>query len=191
MPTWLENNGGLLLALLVLGTGFALVVWWQRRQRYALYTALGLAGLAAMGALYLYVLASESDRQQLERKIRELAASVKDRKLAQAFEHVSQDFSYKGRDKATFLKAAEAAVRDFDLEEIVVWDFEPVEINRDKRRAVLSFMVKARGSFRGRETPYRCEATFVLEPANQWRVTHFALFNPFVDTRQPIDIPGI
>ena len=55
----------------------------------------------------------------------------------------------RGRDKAACRKAADAAIKAFDIQEIVVWEFEPGEVSREKRRAVLAFLAKGRSGLRG------------------------------------------
>jgi hypothetical protein len=130
----------------------------------------------------------ETDSQQIERKIRAMAAAVKSNNVDRIFSHISESFHFGSHDKASFRRRAEEVIRARDVEEVIVWDFERGDIARDKRTAKMSFMVKARSSWRGSEAGYRCDADFVLDPDGQWRMGGFQLFNPF-RANEPIPLP--
>jgi hypothetical protein len=193
MQSWLSDNFDILVILLgiiALGLGY---FWWRTRKRYfALGAGLAvvLVGLVCLLPYLLPLILGESDSQQIERKIREMAASVKARNLDRIFRHVSNSFHFRSLDKLAFRQRSEEVIRRRDVEEVVVWDFERGEISREKRSATVRFTVKARSKWQGSEFPYRCEADFVLDSDGQWRMRGFQLFNPLVNSNEPIDIPG-
>jgi hypothetical protein len=116
---------------------------------------------------------------------------VKARDMKQIFDHVSQDFHFRRHNRTEFRSSAENVLKEQRIEDVLAWDFEPVEISRTKKSARLNFKVKAKGAWRGSEVFYRCTADFVLDPDGQWRLSNFELFEPFVNTSQPVDIPGL
>jgi hypothetical protein len=193
MQSWLLDNCELIIIVLSI-TALALAyVWWRTRRRpYALGAG---AAVALMGLVWLLVyllpfLFGETDGQQIERKIREMAAAVKEGDLDRIFNHISSDFLYRNNTKATFRQKSEEVIRRRHVDEVIVWDFQRGEISRRTRTAQISFMVKARGKWQGSELGYLCEAEFVLDPDRQWRMKGFELFNAFRESNQPLPIPG-
>jgi hypothetical protein len=193
MQSWLLDNFDFLIIVLSIAALVFAYAWWRTRRRpFALGAG---AAILLMGFTWLLVyllpfLFGESDHQQIERKVREMAAAVKDGNLDRIFSHISQEFRHGGLGKADFRHRAEEVIRSRHVEEVVVWDFERGEIARERRSAKVSFLVKARGSWRGSEVGYLCRAEFVLDPDRQWRMRGFEIFNPFRDSEQPIPIPG-
>jgi hypothetical protein len=193
MQSWLLDNFALLIMLLSIAALALAWAWWRtRRRRYGLAatSAVGLMGLVCLLVYLLPLLFGETDSQQIERKIREMAGAVKTRNLDRIFSHISERFLFGSLDKATFRRKAEEVMNTRDVEEVVVWDFERGEISREQRTGKVRFMVKARGNWRGSEAGYRCDADFVLDPDGQWRMRGFQIFNPFRESDQPLPIPG-
>jgi len=193
MQSWLQDNFGLLIIVLSITALAFVFVWGRTRQRrYALGagTAVALMGLVWLLLYLLPRLLGESDSQQIERKVREMANAVKDANLDRIFSHISRDFEYRGHNKAAFRQKAAEVLRSRNVDEVIVWDFDPGEIAREKRTGKVRFLVKARGNWRGSEAGYLCEADFVLDSDGQWRMRGFQIFNPFMETDQPIPIPG-
>jgi hypothetical protein len=191
MQNWLLDNLALITILLSIATLALVSVWWRtRRRRYALgaVIAVTLLGLVWLLVYVLPLVFGETDSQQIERKIRAMAAAVKSNNVDRIFSHISESFHFGSHDKASFRRRAEEVIRARDVEEVIVWDFERGDIARDKRTAKMSFMVKARASWRGSEAGYRCDADFVLDPDGQWRMGGFQLFNPF-RANEPIPLP--
>jgi hypothetical protein len=193
MQSWLTDNFDILvilLGILALALGYS---WWRTKRRYYMFGAGAAVLLVGVVCLLVYLLPlvfGETDSQQIERKIREMAAGVKARNLDRIFRHVSDSFHFGSLDKTAFRQRAEQIIRRRDVEEVVVWDFERGEIAREKRAGTMSFTVKARSNLRGSELPYRCEADFVLDSDGQWRMRGFQIFNPIVESKEPIHIPG-
>src|SRR5262249_52742942 len=83
------------------------------------------AAVARTGAAWLLVhfsalLFGESDQQQIERKIREMAAAVKTADLDRIFRHISDDFRYRNHDKPAFRQKADEVMRKRKVDEVVV-----------------------------------------------------------------------
>jgi hypothetical protein len=191
MHTWLCDN--LSLSVILLGTttlvlGYA---WWRTRQRSYAYGAgasIALIGAACLAVYLIPLLFGESDVQQIERKIREMAAGAKARDLDRISRHLAENFLYGSSDKRAFIgKAGEALIRH-DVEDVVVWDFEFGEVSRSKPACKVAFKAKPKGNWRGSEVYYRCVAEFVIEPDSQWRMRTFRIF--LGDTNQEATIPG-
>jgi hypothetical protein len=193
MQSWLLDNFDfviIVLGITVLALGYG---WWQTRRRYYAFgagTAVVLTGAACLLVHFSALLFGESDHQQIERKIREMAAAVKTADLERIFRHISDDFRYRNHDKSAFRQKADEVMRKRKVDEVVVWDFQRGEITRAQRAARISFMVKVRGDWQGSDAGYLCEAEFVLDRDGQWRMKGFELFNPFRESNQPITVPG-
>lgn len=195
MQSWLADDFDVIVMLLGIAALACMYAWWRTRQRGYAIAAGAAGGLIALVCLILTIgplLFGESDSQQIERKVREMAAAVKAGNLDGAFRHISREFRFGGLDGPAFRQKAAEAIRLHHVEDIVVWEFEPGEISRQRRAAKISFLVKVRGNWQGSEIAnYRCDADFVLDPDSQWRLKGFQLFNPFMESDQPIRIPGV
>jgi hypothetical protein len=192
MPSWLVDDPSLVFILLCTLALVLGVLWWRTRKRpYLLGAGVAVVLLAGVWLLGHFV---ETDAKQIERKIREMAASVGDRNLDRAFAHISQDFHFgnSGRqfDRQLFRQRAQEFISTHRITEAVVWDFEPGEVSRAQRTGQMAFKVKVRSDLLRGGEHYRCVADFVLDPDGQWRLRSFQLFNPFVETNQPFQIPG-
>jgi hypothetical protein len=175
-----------------------LVVWKQTPRRIFL---LGFAAAALLaGAYFLLDLAVETDREQIERKTKEMAGGVRAQNIAAILGHVSGDFRHGSMTRELFDHFAESAIRGHRVEEVEVWDFHfpddfrgPFRIpstGRDTLVARVSFTAKPKGGMAS-EAFYRCEAQFVRDPDGQWRLFDFRIFNPAMESTQPLEIPGM
>jgi hypothetical protein len=187
MPSWLVDNPRdvfLVLGLAAVGLGIG---WWRtRRPGYALGLVLvALALLIVLGLWYLV----DTDAKQIQYKVKAMTDAVAAGSVDKIFAHVSDQFSLQGRlKKDQFRERVERHIRGNDVTKIEVWRFEPLEISRAERNAVVIFKVKAEGSaFRGYEF-FNCKATFVLDPDEQWRLKDFRLYWPQIDPRTGEDL---
>jgi len=182
---WLFEGYSAVYLLLATAGVVLLVVWWRTRRRKYL---VGVAAVAALaGAYFLLSIVKETDGRQIERKVREMAAGLQERRFDQTFSHISDEFRRGGRDKRALQQEAESVARRFDIREVNVWDIDVREISRERRAARVDFNVKAKGNWGGDEAFYRCEADFILDPDGDWRLRSFELFIP--TTRQPAGVP--
>jgi hypothetical protein len=183
----LLNGVSLLLAVTALGLG---VAWWNtKKEKYGI--GAGIAAALIPCLWFLGPLAGiETDEGQIEHKVQEMAAGVKAHDLDRVFAQISADFHYNALDKNTFRQRVEQAIRNRDVRDIAIWDFTVENISRNDRTAVVSFNVKPQGNWSEGREYYLCKAWFVLDPDNQWRLARFQIANPFVETNQPLAIPG-
>ncbi|MFO0807070.1 MAG: hypothetical protein U0746_00440 [Gemmataceae bacterium] len=187
MPDWLTESNPTLYFLLAVAALAFVAAWNRSRQRkFAVGATISLALLA--GAYLCHQLV-ESDREQMERKIHEIAHAVHDRQMDQAFRHVSDSFERKGKDRSTFLSFAKQMQSSGRVDDFVVWAFEPGPISRESKRGDLGFMFKVHGNF-GEMPPLFAKCTFVLDKDGEWRIQNFDVYQTMVDSRQPFPIPG-
>jgi hypothetical protein len=185
---WLFEGRPVIYWLLGALGAVLLVGWWTTRKRILL---IAVGTLAALAGLY-FVLDKlvETDREQIERTLTEMASAVSRRDTEGVFRHVSDAFaSPAGRNKADFQEAARGYISGGVVGEVVVWDVEfPQGVSHDRPTAPVAFMVKAKGgSFGGKEDAgYRCEATFHHDADGRWRLQGFKLFDPLGTQQIPL-----
>jgi hypothetical protein len=173
-----------------------LLAWQQTRKRFCL---IGLA--AAVGLAGLYFLLDrlvETDREQVERKVQEMAAGVRARDVNAIFNHVSERFSHNGMGRAQFRQSVEGLLQGGIVDDIEVWEFTfpedfraPVSLPGQETPAEtirFSFRAKPKGGRVINPLDHPCEARFVRDPDGQWRMLDFQVFNPVL-TNQPEQIP--
>jgi hypothetical protein len=158
-----------------------LAVWWSTRKRKY---AIAAAAVAVLAGLYgLLDLAVETDHEQMERKIREMAGSAKNKDANRLFEHIAADFNYNGRTKTDLIALAKNAIGNGGVSEIVVWEFERGEVSRDDRSGTIVFLIKMKGPWTRTEIFLRCKAQFLLDTDRQWRLRRIELFDPINNER--------
>jgi hypothetical protein len=188
MPDWLVEGDTSIYALLALLGVVFVAIWWQSRKRgYAV--AAGVIGVLLLGYFLLDRLV-ESDREQMIRKVREVAAAISSRNPDAAFVHVSDDFRRSGVDKKGFRNFADGRVRSGFVSEVAVWDFNVTELDRAAHRAVVECFFKVRGSFGETPPGSFVRVVFRLDTDGQWRVQDFDWFQATANSNSPMPIPG-
>jgi hypothetical protein len=165
---------GTLLGLTIL----LLVLWWQSRKRSLL---LAVAAVGALIGLYAFLdHAIETDREQLTRKVKEMAAALNAGDVDRAFVHISDRFrSAHGIGKEDLRKLANDYLKDKRVTSVDVWDIECEDaISREHPPARVSFMVKVHGQPGFEGAFARCDSTFDFDPQHGWRLSGFRLFKP-------------
>jgi len=189
MTSWIiDNSTFLYIFFAILFVAFATFWWRHQRPVNVIAPAVILCMIAALWGIAHFV---DTDAKQIQRAVEEMGAGVESRDLNRIFENISQDFHYSGLGRAEFRSRSNQAMNSWNVEDVIVWDFEADSISREKRSAQMTFKVKAKGNWRGSETFYLCRAEFVLEPDGKWRMRGFKLFNPYVNTTQEVGIPGL
>jgi signal transduction histidine kinase len=125
MQNWLLDNFALLLLVLSIAALVFASAWWRTRKRnygLAAVSAVALLGLVCLLVYLLPLLFGETDSQQIERKVRTMAAAVKTRNLDQIFSHISESFRFGSLNKAAFRRKAEEALNARQVAEVVVWE---------------------------------------------------------------------
>jgi hypothetical protein len=197
---WLFEGRPAVYVVLVATAWVLFGAWWQTRKRYWLYGM--VAFLALAGLYFLLDRLVETDREQIVRKVNEMAAGVRERNVDRIFAHVSEQFRLSGSDRAAFRQLAERAIRNGQVTEVKAWDFLfPDDFRGTERRTVggtqqevqvvrVQFRVKPEGPALN-TAGFLCRATFIRDPDGQLRLLDFQLFNPLVDQNQPIQIPQL
>jgi hypothetical protein len=191
MFDWLFEGRVLVYVILACVGVLLLFQWWQLRKRSWLYAFLGVAALA--GVYFLLDRAVETDREQIERKVREMAGAVKRGDVDGIFRHVSESFLLNGADKRMFRDRVEGVLEQKFVEEVEVWDFEIPENRPDpdpppgKKSMRIFFRAKPKGGVFREEIHYLGRARFVLDPDGQWRMQWFQISEPVTD--QPLEVP--
>jgi hypothetical protein len=189
MVDFLVEESGPIYAVLFLIAAVSCFLYWNRRQTR--YVAVGAVCVVLVAGLWFLASHYESDGQQIARKIDDMGKGVEARDLDRIFANISNGFRFENLDKKAFRKGAEDIIHRRDVTQISVWEFAAESISREKREANVSFKVKPRGNFGGDAAYYLVRARFVLDPDGEWRMQGFQVFNPFVDTKTPLQIPGL
>jgi len=179
-------EGPTTLYLLLLVAVVVLVALWIRDRQVRW---LALLSIPAALALLLFLLdrAVETPREQIARKLREMALAVERRDVATIHGHLASTFQLAGRDRATFKRYVELAFREGWVTSIVVWEIRP-QLQENRAEATLN--VKVRGSrVRGAEF-FRVKTQWTRE-GEPWRLEGFTVHHPYVDTDRPLDLPDL
>jgi len=172
---WLFEGHTAVYVVLITLVVFLFVVWWQTRKRWWL---LGVA--VAAGLIGLYVLLDrmvETDREQIVRKVQEMAAAVNARNLDALFANISDEFrSPNGKTKEALRSDVESYLSSGTVSTVKVWDIVCVERPSPENSPVhVFFSAKAEGM---RELLADCDATFDFDPQSGWRLQSIRLLQP-------------
>jgi hypothetical protein len=188
MPYWLvEGDATLLFVLASVGLICAAVWWRTRRRNYAVVAAAAAVAILTLSLLDHLI---ESDREQMIRKVQEIADGVRARDFDRVFRHVSDDFRRGGFDKAQFRTFAQDVSHRRNVTEFQAWGFIPGNISRQKHRGELEFSFKIRGNWSAGTEYFLARTVWHLDSDGEWRLQNFDVFNPLTDTNSRIQIPG-
>jgi hypothetical protein len=176
---WLFE-GHLTVYALLAAAVVVMVALWRRDRKRAYLLGAGVA-LVLMALYCVLDWAVETDREQIVRKVREMADAVGKRDSETIGRHISDQFSHQfsRATKQTLLDAARQHISSGRVREVAVWDFRfKGPIDRAGGRAEVVFQAKPKGDIEGmiKGAWFRCEAEFVLEGAQGWRMRGFRLF---------------
>jgi hypothetical protein len=171
---WLFEGHLTVYVLLAGVAAVALFLWWQDRRRRAPLLAAG-AALALIGLYFALDCLVETDREQIIRKVQEMADGIRANDPARVVQHLSDSYrSPQGRDRTQLQKFVPTYVGPGKVEELVVWDFRfPEPIDAAKGETTVVFQAKPRGPLAEQMLKggwLRCEATFVKEEPHGWRI---------------------
>jgi hypothetical protein len=167
------------------------VAWWKtRKKQYAIGGGVFVLLLGLYIALYCLI---ETSSQQMEKRVREIAASVKNKQIRSALEkNLADDFHVATYNKSAFIDKAQSLRDHFGVDALDVRDFKLVEIDREKKTATVHFI--AQPLVPGEQTPwYLVKAQFVMTSSGtwteEWKMRSFEHFNAIADTNSPLPIP--
>lgn len=186
MPDFLSDPSPVLYALLgvlALVTGARFAVYQKRKQAipFVLFLLL-FVGLFLIDRFF------ESPREEVSRKITEMAAATRSSAKNDFLRYVSDSFAHKAMDKKALGGLAERA-RTFDVKGIEAWD-----IGKGSFRLVNETTIEQGFHVQPVGQPgfqKYCVGTFRKEADGQFRLTGFKLYNPIQKTNGPEeDVPG-
>ncbi|MFO0881504.1 MAG: hypothetical protein U0840_29745 [Gemmataceae bacterium] len=184
MFDWLFEGRIVVYALLGVAAATLAALWMRDRRRPWLLGLLALALLA--GGYVLLDRLVETRQEQVSRKLQEMAAAVAARNAEAIFRHISDRFRFQGMNKAQFRSYVESALRQGGVSELIIWN-----VQRLDETGQVAFNAKPRGYLTGTDAPYLVRARFVEESGGQWRLESFQIYNPYVNTTQPLEIPAL
>ncbi|HTU93529.1 MAG TPA: hypothetical protein VMF69_25845 [Gemmataceae bacterium] len=175
MFDWLFEGRNSVYVVLAALAVFLLLVWWQTRKRWFL---VGVA--VAVGLVGLYALLDktvETDREQIVRKVQEMAAAANARDLDGLFDRISDNFhSPQGKDKQQLRDTFANYLQMGIVSNVRVWDIVCVDRpSREHPPARVFFSAKAESEH---ELLADCEATFDYDPDRGWRLRSIRLLKP-------------
>src|SRR5262245_27176802 len=189
MFDWLiENPTPVYLLLGVAAVGLVAAFWFTRKRHWLI----GLA-VAAVLALAVFLLSFfvVTDGKQILNAITEMRAAVQRRDTDGIVKHLARDFQLQGHDRNRFRSSVEQVFKNGIVDDVEVWEFDEMKVDRPAKQASLAFKAKPKKA--GREVSetgvYLVRAAFVLEDDGQWRMKTFQVFNPFVETNTPLQVP--
>jgi hypothetical protein len=188
---WLFEGRTNVYLILGVATAVLLALWWRDRKRHWLAGVLGVLFLA--GGYYLLSRVVQTPRKEVQRAVEEMAAAVKARDVDRIMSHVSEQFRHGGLDKPAFRQKVESALAQGVVGEVQVWDFKFPQEQPGGEGGPLRVVFEAK-PFGGRASGsefFRVEADFVRDPDGRWRMKTFQVFHPFINTKQPLDVPQL
>jgi hypothetical protein len=184
MLSWLVDHAVLLYVLFgCVAVAFAAGWWLTRKRPHLIGLAIALALIALVWLLSLLIL---TDRQQIERNIREMAQGVTDKKPESVAKHLSSNFSYGRVTRATAAKEIGDVIQRQQLGAIEVLGVDFEDVSRNEGKATVNFRVRV--EFTTGQYPFRCHSHFVIEDG-QWRMKDFELRNFATDEPIPVPLP--
>ena len=150
------------------------VVWTRTKKKRWLAAAAVPAALA--GVYYLLNVAVETDSEQIERKIQEMAAGFKaPARLDAVFDDISDDFqgpNDPALNKSALRDLVQRDIQSYGITEVKISDFHSGEISRAKDSAAADFRAKIILSAPGAPdaVPVHCDAAFDHDAAHGWRM---------------------
>lgn len=187
MFDWLFEGRLAVWLFLLLIAGVLAFIWHRVRVR----GLLAAAGVFVFLALLYWILGLlvETGREEIERKMAEMTTALNKPDFDGIFRHTSESFTFRGYDKKNTRKRAEDTMLSLRVRNVRVWEVEVGEVNRENRKAKVTFKVKADHSWTSGAEFALCRSVWVLDPDGQWRMQACNLYNPLVDTTSPLTFP--
>lgn len=175
MFDWLFEGRTSVYAVLAALAVFLLLIWWQTRKRWLVVAVVFVAALVGFYDLLDRIV--ETDREQIVRKLKEMAAAVSAHNLDAAFVHISDQFrSAGGKSKSDLRNTAQTYLNQRFVERVQIWDIlidgRP---SREQGEIRVFFSAKAQN---GQEFLTDCDAVFDFHPEHGWRLRSFRLLKP-------------
>jgi hypothetical protein len=175
---WLFDNRTTAYLLLATAAVILGALWYRTRQRKWVVALGVVAALTVLFGGVDLVLRPKTDREQIQAKVEELAATTKTRDARRLAVFFTPDFQGPGgMSRDSFCEGGAGALRRHAIEEVTVWGFQFGEVSRASRKALVRFHVRATGGG-GARYPADCETEFQLDNDNEWRIKGLKVFYP-------------
>jgi hypothetical protein len=189
MVSWLIDHATLCYLVLVCVALGLLAAWWRTRKQPFL---IGLGVTAALAALVLALtLFVDTDRKQIERSLRALAAGMRDRPPTRMFEQISKKF------QGTFLVGGTEVTWDFkQICAQIIRGQEAFQIEEIKLHGIqIRDLSGTEATVEFEALPvgptirfFPCEAEYAREEDGVWRIRALKIFDP-VNPKKLFNIP--
>lgn len=185
MLHWVVDNAGLLYVVLGAVAVALAAGWWTTRDRkYLIPLAVAVALMALVWLLGRFVVVT--DRMQIRRNVDAMVAAVLEGNPEGLIRHLARGFEFQGMDRQRFSAYARKALPRKQVHDLHVFNYDTEELSSEKGKAVAAFRVRA-GTAWG-PAIYFVRLDFVVEN-EAWRLRRVRIYNPVVNTDQPIQIP--
>jgi hypothetical protein len=185
MVWWLVDNASfvyLLLGITALALGAA---WWVSRRGKYLLAAGGMVAFLVL--FWLLTRLVVTDRKQIVYNIQAMARGVLDGKAEEVFRYVADEFRFEGMKRPEFTDRVARIIQQRRIHDLYLWDFGIESLARPERKARVAFRARVSGDREGFGM-YLVRMDMVLE-GETWKMKGFQVYNPVVDTNQPISVP--
>lgn len=175
MFDWLFEGRTSVYVVLAALVVFLLLAWWQMRKRWILAAAASAAAFIGLYALLDKMV--ETDREQIVRKVTEMAAAVSAHNLDAAFAHFSDRFrSAGGKSKQEMRETAQMYLDRRLIERVQVWDI--LVVGRPERERGLVHVFFSAKTHNGQDFLTDCDAVFTFQPERGWQMSGLRLLKP-------------
>jgi hypothetical protein len=165
----------------------SLLIWWTSRKQAFLY-AVGVFLVLILGYALLDR-AVETDREQIEQRLKAMGRAVKDRKPDVILSNVSDDFHYGTMNKKAFQARVTNALDNREVRDLILWDFEFPSEGRTENSRPVHFKAKPFGTPIGDDNPgFIIKSHFDRDKDGQWRLKDFEVYGP-TDINTPLTLP--
>jgi hypothetical protein len=180
MPYWLVDDPSVLYVLLgVIALGLVVGLGLKREGQWLKIWLLSLLVVAVLiGVVIALDALVVTDGEKIVTTLEQMTEAVKKRDTSGIMNHVSKDFEARSLNRAGLEDRIKFAFSQ-GVDEVVIFDIEPIEVPSGSREAKVRFTAKAkqRGSDIADPRGYQVEATFVLE-GDEWRMKTFLARDP-------------
>src|SRR5437660_99578 len=155
MFDWLFEGQLIVYVALAIVAAAPLFYWYTSDRRRRWLIAAG-AGVALVGVYFLLDRLVETRREQITRKLMvEFPTGVRNKDAGRIFQHISDQFSYRGMDRAAFRKGVESRLGGRWVDDLTIWE---VKFLDDQGK--VSFMAKPKGGIAGDNVGFPVHADF-------------------------------
>jgi hypothetical protein len=184
MDWMFEGRWTVYLALLLMA-GVFVALWVNDRKRH--WLMLLSVPLLLAGVYFALDRLVETRREQIGRKLQEMAGAVERGDAARIAAHLSPTFRYGAEDREGFRRFAEEFLRERRVHSLVVWDTSVP----DDRVQQVTLKAKPHGGMATGAEYFFVKTRWAQDADGQWRLAGFTVHNPYSDTDTPLDVTRV